>query len=35
MATRDVLGASSKRISSRLALNSVASNERPVAFPPG
>src|SRR5262249_35485286 len=35
MATSDVLGAISKRISSRLVLSSVASNEMPVAFPPG
>lgn len=32
MATRDVLGAISLSISSRLAANSVASNETPVAF---
>ena len=35
MATSDVLGAISIRISSRFALNSVANNEMPVAFPPG
>src|SRR5262249_46148453 len=35
IATRDTLGTISRRSSSLFALNSVASNEMPVAFPPG